>query len=158
MSTDPEVDELLGALRADLPTAEDGARLRARLAAVGVVAATATAGSAAGAATLAAQGLTVGARIAALSMGAKIAVATAVTVSVGASTVVALRPASETAPKATSTVTRATPAAHTAPLSSTMTPVAPSDIGNSSSANASPTDRWIRLVSRTCTAKPAIDR
>lgn len=109
MSTDPEVDELLGALRADLPTAEDGARLRARLAAVGVLAATATAGSA-GAATLGAQGLTVGARIAALSFGAKLAVATAVTVSVGASTVVALRPASEPSPKAASTVARSTAA------------------------------------------------
>ena len=80
MNSDREMSDLEAALRGDLPTAEDSARVRARLAAVGVLVASAATGSVAGAATVAVEGTSFAARVAALSWSTKFAVVTAVSV------------------------------------------------------------------------------
>lgn len=100
MKSDPEMTDLVEALRADLPSAEDSARVKARLAALGVLGASATAGTTAAAGTAAGTALAaqaavasvgVVARVGALSWSAKLGIAAAVTAGVGGGSVAALR-------------------------------------------------------------------
>lgn len=90
MKSDPEIQALEEALRSDLPDERQAARLRARFAALTVAGAAMAASSSAAASTLGAKAAGAGwfasatARVAALSWGAKVGLATAVSASVAA--------------------------------------------------------------------------